>query len=719
MDNYGMNRLTQHPVLEIQSGRPGAEFFFDGHRMSGFEGEMLSSALFANGVRQFSEHPKVDRAGNKAPQGIFCANGQCSQCSVIVDGVVLKACITPLCAGMDVRTVRGLPELPADDKPSAAPCIETLTTEVLVIGGGPSGLSAAAELAERGFDVIVADDKAEFGGKLVLQTHKFFGSEEDAYAGTRGYDIAKILTAKVKAFSNIRVLANSPVVAIYKDRKAGIFADYKRYLLVDFQALVVAAGARERSILFPGNDLPGVYGAGAFQTLVNRDLIKAADKVFVVGSGNVGLIASYHALQAGIGVAGICEILPAINGYKVHADKIIRMGVPIHLSTTVVSVEGNGKVERVTTAKVDKDYRPLLETAQTYEVDTVLVATGLSPCDELYRQAIDFGFTAVKAGDAEEIAEASSAMFGGRIAALSLAKMMGRRVDINESWLQKREVLKSRPGDIVPRETAIPGTSWKPVFFCSEEIPCNPCTTVCPTHSILLKPVNGTIMDLPYFSGSDCRGCSACVAACPGLAVSLIRKTDDSWAEVKIPFEFDATPFSIGQLLSALDQEGKFLEEAVLVSKVYNKRYRTWVLTLKVRLCNAAKVIGIRIQDESVTNPLPVPRFNFLPDEAIVCRCERISVGEIVRFIRENEIRDINQLKSIRVGMGACGSKTCATLLPQVFRKAGIDPSTITPGTLRPLLLETPMTALAGTIARNTAGEFTNTVAHDLEGKIR
>lgn len=687
--------------------------------MSGFAGEMLSSALFANGVRQFSEHPKGDFSGNKAPQGIFCANGQCSQCSVIVDGVVLKACITPLCQGMDVRTVRGFPELPQDDKPLEAKLIETITTEVLVIGGGPSGLSAAAELAERGFDVIVADDKAELGGKLVLQTHKFFGSEEDAYAGTRGYEIAKILTAKVKAFPNARILANSPVLAIYKDRKAGIYADYQRYLLVEFKALVVAAGARERSILFPGNDLPGVYGAGAFQTLVNRDLIKAAEKVFVIGSGNVGLIASYHALQAGIGVAGICEILPAINGYKVHADKIIRMGVPVHLNTSVVSVEGDGKVERVTIAQVDKDYRPLLDTAQTYAVDTVLVATGLTPCDELYRQAIDFGFTAVKAGDAEEIAEASSAMFGGRIAALSLAKLMGRRVDIDRSWLQKREVLKSRPGEIMPRESTIPGTTWKPVFFCDEEIPCNPCTTVCPTHSILLKPVKGTIMDLPYFNGSDCRGCSACVAACPGLAVSLVRKIDEAWAEVKIPFEFDAGTYVIGQPLPALDQEGGFVEEAALLSKVYNKRYRTWILTLKASLHNAARIIGIRIQDASVTSPLPAPRFDFMPDEAIVCRCERVSVGEIVRFIQENEVRDINQLKSIRVGMGACGSKTCATLLPQVFRKAGIDPSTITPGTLRPLLLETPMAALAGTIAGNLPGECTDTAALQPERKIR
>jgi NADPH-dependent 2,4-dienoyl-CoA reductase/sulfur reductase-like enzyme/ferredoxin len=686
-----MDRINRHPVLDIPSRESHATFTFDGRVMSGYEGEILSSVLFANGIRQFSEHPK-----GGAPQGIFCANGQCSQCSVLVDGIVRKACVTPLRAGMDVRTVHGIPDLLADDSAARVEKVETLATEVLVIGGGPSGLSAAAELAERGFDVVVADDKTALGGKLVLQTHKFFGSEEDAYAGTRGYDIAKILEAKVRAFPNVRVLANTPVLAVYKDRKAGLYADYKRYLLVDFKALVVAAGARERSILFPGNDLPGVYGAGAFQTLVNRDLVKAAKKVFVIGSGNVGLIGSYHALQAGIGVAGICEILPKINGYKVHADKIVRMGVPVYLGTTVVSVEGKGKVERITIAKVDTEYRPLLDTAKTFEVDTVLVAAGLSPCDELYRQAIDFGFTAVKAGDAEEIAEASSAMFGGRIAALSLAKLMGRKVGIDQDWLDKREVLKSRPGDIIPREPVELAASWKPVFFCDEEIPCNPCTTVCPTHSIRLKPLKGSLLDLPYFEGSDCKGCSACVAACPGLAVSLVRKIDAQWAEVKLPFEFDAAAFPIGSTLPALDQDGGFVEDAELLHKLYNKRYRTWVLTLKVRARDAARVIGIRVQDESVTAPLPVPRFDYLPDNAIVCRCERVSVGEIVRFIRENEVRDINQLKTIRVGMGACGSKTCSVLLPQVFRKAGVDPAAVTAGTLRPLMLEAPLGELAG-----------------------
>ena len=374
-----------------------------------------------------------------------------------------------------------------------------------------------------------------------------------------------------------------------------------------------------------------------------------------------------------------------------HADKIVRMGVPIYLNTTVLSVEGDGKVERVTVAQVDKDWRPLLDTARTFAVDTGLVATGLNPCDEFYRQALSFGFTAVKAGDAEEIAEASSAMFGGKIAALALAKVLGANVSIDQAWLDKREVLKSRPGDVIPRDETAVGPDWKPVFFCTEEIPCNPCTTVCPTHSIKLRPRKGSLLDLPYFEGSDCKGCSACVAACPGLAMSLVRAAPDGRAEAQLPFEFDAAGYEPGMKLPLLDQDGAHVEDGELVKKFYNKKYKTWVLTFRLSAAAAPRVIGVRVQPEAATRPLPAASYSYLPDDAIVCRCERVTVREIVDFIRANEVRDVNQLKTIRVGMGACGSKTCSALLTPLFRKAGVDPALVTPGSLRPLMLEAGM----------------------------
>ena len=322
-----MRRINEHPVLDALKARPEIAFRFDGADMIGYEGEMISSALFANGITRFSIHKK-----GAAPQGIFCANGQCSQCTVIVDGYPAKSCVTPLEAGMDLEDSRR-PSSPAFHlgRRRHGPCPRRIDVDVLVVGGGPSGLGAAKELAALGLSVVIADDKESLGGKLLLQTHKFFGSERDCYAGTRGFDIARKLEAELRADPRVTILTRSPVVGIFKDGKAGIYENSSSYLIVDFKALVVAAGAREKSIVFPGNDLPGVYGAGAFQTLVNRDRVKAADRVLIVGSGNVGLIGAYHALQAGIEVAGIVEIADRISGYKVHADKIVRMGVPIYL----------------------------------------------------------------------------------------------------------------------------------------------------------------------------------------------------------------------------------------------------------------------------------------------------------------------------------------------------------------------------------------------------
>jgi NADPH-dependent 2,4-dienoyl-CoA reductase/sulfur reductase-like enzyme/Fe-S-cluster-containing hydrogenase component 2 len=691
-----MGRIDSHPVLETDASRREVHFRFDGRTMAGYAGEMISSALIAQGVTRFSSHPK-----DGSPQGIFCANGQCSQCSLLVDGRPLKACVTPLAAGMELRSLEGLPALPELEPREGAAmrasdaAVRRLEVDVLVVGGGPAGLGAAKELLSLGFRVGLADDKESLGGKLVLQTHKFFGSEADCRAGARGFDIARALESELGSDPRLSIWRNSPVVGVYKDGAAGLYLDRSSYLLAGFKALVVAAGARERSIVFPGNGLPGVYGAGAFQTLVNRDRVRAAARVLVVGSGNVGLIAAYHALQAGVEVAGIIELADRIGGYKVHADKIRRLGVPIYLSTTLVSAQGEGRVERATVAKVGGGGRALLETARTFEVDAVLVAAGLAPCDELYRQARAFGLTAVKAGDAEEIAEASSALFGGRIAAFDLARALGAKVEVDGSWIPKREVLKSKPGDRIAREEARPGRDWQPVFFCDEEIPCNPCATVCPADSIALSGRRGNLLDLPYFKGTSCRGCAACVAACPGLAVSLVREIESGLCEVALPYEFEPD-FEAGERRDLLDAEGRFLESAELLGKSYNRKYRTWILRFKASSAAAAKAIGLRAQRPEATLALEGTGPSGARGEALVCRCERVGFDELVAFIRDNRVRDVNQLKAIRAGMGACGSKTCGPLYAAAFRAAGVDPSDVAEGRQRPLTLEMPLGSVRG-----------------------
>ena len=682
-----MHRINRHPILEIPENRKRVRFFFKAKEIYGYEGEPVSAALIANGIQIFHIH----QVGN-TPQGLFCANGQCSHCTVLIDGLPQKSCMTPLKADMEIDPLIHLPEVPLDVQPLGKLKKIYKQCDILVVGGGPAGLTATIELARLGFKIILVDDKAKLGGKLLLQTHKFFGSIADCYAGTRGIEIATRLTNELKNFLNIIVYPNSSVVGIFKDRKAGIFYNNRNYIIVDFKGILIATGAREKSLIFPGNNLPGIYGAGAFQTLVNRDLVRSSKRLFIIGSGNVGLITAYHALQAGIKVVGICDILDKVSGYKVHADKIQRMGVPIYLNHTVLLAEGNGKVEKITIARVNQDWQPILETARTYKVDTILIAAGLMPVDEFYETAQEFGFPVVKTGDAEEIAEASSAMFGGRIAGLHMAKLLGKKVKIDPSWQEKAEILKSKPGKIYPPVDVTLTESFQPTIRCDEEIPCDPCTTICSVNAIHLEEKLGNIMDIPRYS-EGCTGCGLCVAICPGLAITLARKLDQFSAEVVLPHEF-LPDFKVGDKIPATDQTGNYLEQAEVLKIRSLKKYKTYLIHVKATVANGSKISGIRIQDPQKTTALARTSFQCLPDNAIVCHCEMVTVKQLVNYIREHNVRDVNQLKQIRVGMGACGGKICSMLLPQIFHMAGVAWNEVSLGTRRPLSVEIPMYVL-------------------------
>ncbi|HCF61232.1 MAG TPA: sulfurtransferase [Myxococcales bacterium] len=684
-------RIQQHPILEV-SGNAELSFFWKGQQMKARRGEVIASALFANGVRIFGRHLK-----DKAPMGIFCANGQCAQCSVVADGLPLKSCMVPVTEGMKVEPLLGRASLPEIDSAHAPAFrdIETLETECLIIGGGPAGLAAAVELGKAGVNVILVDDKQALGGKLVLQTHKFFGSIDACYAGTRGLDIGKRLEEQVRSFENVRVWSETTAVAIYSDRKVGLVRQ-GRYSLIQPHALLVATGARERSLVFKGNSLPGVYGAGAFQTLVNRDLVCPTERLFIVGGGNVGLIAGYHALQAGIQVVGLCEALPDCGGYKVHKDKLVRMGVPIYTSHTVVSANGKEEVESVTIAALDQNWKTVPGSERSFKCDTVLVAVGLEPVDEFLKKAREYGLPVFAAGDAEEIAEASAAMFTGRIRGLEIARTLGRDVgEVPAEWSRTAEVLKSRPGAVITEEIPEKNEGVYPVIHCSQEIPCNPCTSVCAKGSIRIE--GDDILGLPTFDG-ECIGCEKCVAICPGLAITLVdwRKSEDGSALVTVPFEFTEASIKEGDEVAVLDTLGGELGK-VKVERVRAPKYANRALLVKVRASAeiAKRIAGIRVQPPEATEPM-ADVIQRIADDQIVCRCERVTAGEIRALIRQG-VRDMNELKgATRAGMGACGGKTCPSLIKRLFREEGVPLSAVIELTQRPLFVEVPLGAFAG-----------------------
>ena len=683
-------RIKTHPVIPITE-KEDIKFIFNGKNLVGKSGEVISSALIANGIDIFGHHPK-----DGAPQGIFCANGQCAQCMVIVDGVPKKACMTELKPGMNIKSCEGLPELPLTNEVPKISNIKTLKHDVLIIGGGPAGLSAAIELGEKKIDTLLIDDKASLGGKLLLQTHKFFGSIDDCYAGTRGFKIAEILEKKLFEFKSIKVWTNTTAIGIFSDMKVGVLKEGDCYL-IEPKKILMATGAREKMLSFPGNTLAGVYGAGAFQTLVNRDLVKACKRLFIIGGGNVGLIAGYHALQAGIDVIGLVEALPKCGGYKVHEDKLRRLGVPIYTSHTILSANGKERVESITISKIDKDFKPLKGTEKTFLVDTVLIAVGLSPVDELYRKAKEFGFDVYSAGDAQEIAEASSAMFSGKITAQRILRTMGKvKGEIPKEWVEKANILKSPPGRVIGKIKLKKKGRVYPVFHCTQEIPCNPCTSVCPQDAIQIA--HGSITGLPYYTGNDeCKGCMRCVAVCPGLAVSLVdTRKDPKNPIVTLPFEVGEQYIKKGTNVKITNCYGDVIATTKVVKATQIKAYKeTKLVQVKLPEDIADLAVGIILQHPNISEPSKLYYSDLLPDDAIICRCERVTAAEIRYWINYG-IRDLNQLKAItRAGMGACGSKTCRELIYRLFREEGIQVDEITDRVDRPLFIEVSLGAFA------------------------
>jgi thioredoxin reductase len=328
--------------------------------------------------------------------------------------------------------------------------------ELVIIGGGPAGLSSAIEARKKGVDVLLIDENLRPGGQLFKQIHRFFGSKEHL-AGVRGFVIGEKLLKEVKEL-NVEVWLNSTVYGIFKGNVIGVIKDGKNIVL-KAKSIILATGAIENPLSFPGWTLPGVMGAGACQTMINIHRVLPGKKVLMIGSGNVGLIVSYQLLQAKAEILGVVEIMPKIGGYLVHALKIKRYGVPIYLSTTILEANGKEEVEGAVICPVDNDFKPIFKKKKEIEVDLICIAVGLSPLNELLYQAGCLftykgylgGFVALHnenmetsvpgiyvAGDCSGVEEASTAMEEGKLAGISVAEKLKGKIFKEE----KEEIVK-------------------------------------------------------------------------------------------------------------------------------------------------------------------------------------------------------------------------------------------------------------------------------------
>jgi len=189
----------------------------------------------------------------------------------------------------------------------------------------------------------------------------------------------------------------------------------------------------------------------------------------------------------------------------------------------------------------------------------------------------------------------------------------------------------------------------------------------------------------------------SCVAVCPGLAVTLVdyRKEREK-PIVTLPYEIGRDRVEEGKRVPVTDEDGAILGSFPVVKVRSMKKYPgTLLVQIQVDRHVAKKAAGIWVQEKQI-EPSETYEKVLPPDEAVVCRCERVTAGEIREAIRSG-IRDLNQLKALtRAGMGACGSKTCRPMIWRIFQEEGIDLGKVTDRIDRPLFVEVPMGILAG-----------------------
>ena len=321
--------------------------------------------------------------------------------------------------------------------------------EILVIGAGPAGLSAAIEAAKYGAEVLVVDENSKPGGQLFKQIHKFFGSSRHK-AGVRGVDIGTELLAEVQNLG-VEVMLNTVAYGVYpNDEGVALAVNGEEGLIVKPKKIIMATGAGENPLAFPGWTLPGVVGAGAIQTMINVHRVSVGKRVLMIGSGNVGLIVSYQLLQSGTEVAGIVEAAPQVGGYGVHAAKIRRAGVPMYTGHTVLEAVPNedmSGLKGAVIAAVDEKFQPVKGTEQFVECDTIGIAVALTPdiglpsmADVTFVNAGRLGAQVPMhdrnmettragiyvAGDSSGVEEASSAIEEGKLAGIAAAEALGK-----------------------------------------------------------------------------------------------------------------------------------------------------------------------------------------------------------------------------------------------------------------------------------------------------
>ncbi|MGQ4914192.1 MAG: NAD(P)/FAD-dependent oxidoreductase [Candidatus Asgardarchaeia archaeon] len=262
--------------------------------------------------------------------------------------------------------------------------------DLAIIGGGPAGLAAAIKAKELGIgNVLILERDNQLGGILPQCIHSGFGLH---YFGKdlTGPEFAERLINRVNELG-IEAKLNTMVIELNNDKTIIAVNPTDGLLKIKPKAVILAMGCRERSrsaIQLPGTRPAGIFTAGTAQRLINIEGYLPGKEVVILGSGDVGLIMARRFTLEGAKVKAVAEIMPYPGGLPRNVVQCLEdFGIPLYLSHTVIDIKGKNRVESVTIAKVDKNFKPIPGTEKEIKCDTLVLSVGLIPENELSKGA--------------------------------------------------------------------------------------------------------------------------------------------------------------------------------------------------------------------------------------------------------------------------------------------------------------------------------------------